>query len=132
MKMTFNSPTNESENRIVTAPDITERRGLGIISVRVSEFEDVEWTWTTGTDGNRYVSGYTIREENKMRTVTIIVEEEGRGFKQTIDLADCPRPIQYHIGVVYQRLVRKLEEPPMTPEKKEQQKKRFIECQSKS
>jgi hypothetical protein len=35
-----------------------------VISVNVDEDEEVEWTWTSLLNGQRYVSGYTIIKKN--------------------------------------------------------------------
>ncbi|MEO1124486.1 MAG: hypothetical protein AAFX95_10420 [Cyanobacteria bacterium J06639_16] len=55
----------EKQKRIVSAPQSNPGASSSppansVISVELSEDEDVEWTWASMPDGSKYVSGYTI------------------------------------------------------------------------
>lgn len=49
-----------SRARAVQAPASLPLSPNRVISVSLRPGEDVLWTWTTGADGTRFVSGYTI------------------------------------------------------------------------
>jgi hypothetical protein len=61
------SNTKENQKRIVTAPQqslllnsTTTNIPSAVISVELSENEEVQWIWTTYPNGQRVVTGYNI------------------------------------------------------------------------
>ena len=58
----------QSNMRRIPAPQPTLASSLPqnrVIDVEVPDDEEVEWTWTTLTGGQRYVSGYTLRPKRR-------------------------------------------------------------------
>ena len=58
-----------NQKRIVMAPQpvlasASQLPANRIISVELDEHEAVEWQWTSLPNGSRYVSGYTILEQD--------------------------------------------------------------------
>jgi hypothetical protein len=53
-------------------PPFAPRPPYSVVSVLLGAGESVEWTWTTGANGARYVSGYTIIGSRRLaRSVTL-------------------------------------------------------------